>query len=185
MSDALSSIPDSQTVPVEVKDLALVPSSDTSEPFLRLYLPEMSVLLPVQQLGEVLSIPIGQIVPIPHMPAWVMGVYNWRGEILWMIDLGHLCGLTPWYEQKTHGSTHSAIVLQVHSRKTLPTSRKSQILGLVVNQVGDLEWCDPEVIRSVAPSTLMPELAPLLRGYWWQPEGDMLTILERPFLRCD
>ncbi|GBF83604.1 chemotaxis signal transduction protein [Aphanothece sacrum FPU3] len=64
------------------------------EQFLRFDLvPDTTLMLPVAQLTEVLTVPLGQIVPIPHMPPWVMGIYNWRGEILWMVDLGHLLGL--------------------------------------------------------------------------------------------
>ncbi len=66
------------------------------EQFLRFHLvPDTTLMLSITQLTEVLTIPVGQIIPIPHMPAWVMGVYNWRGEILWMVDLGQLVGLTP------------------------------------------------------------------------------------------
>lgn len=184
MSDALS-IPDSQLL--SLQELASAPSS-ASEQFLRLHLPEMTVLLPVQHLTEVLTIPIGQIVPIPHMPAWVMGVYNWRGEVLWMVDLGHLCGLIPWYQQPTSISTHSAVVLQVREpqiheqqireQRATSTSVKSQTLGLVVSQIEDMEWCDPDVIQSLPLATLTPEIAPFLRGYWWKSNDDMLAVLD-------
>ncbi|HEY9652883.1 MAG TPA: chemotaxis protein CheW, partial [Coleofasciculaceae cyanobacterium] len=72
-------------------------SSSASEQFLRFHLlPNTTALLPIEQLTEVLTISRDQVVPIFHMPPWVMGVYNWRGEILWILDLGHLIGLTPW-----------------------------------------------------------------------------------------
>ncbi|NJO41517.1 MAG: chemotaxis protein CheW [Cyanobacteria bacterium RU_5_0] len=176
MSDTLS-VPDSQP------GSALVSSVPRGEEFLRLYLSEMPVLLPIQHLTEVLSVPIGQIVPIPHTPPWVMGVYNWRGEILWMVDLGHLCGLIPWYQQSTYGSTHSVVVLQVQRHKARSafrqsSSAKNQILGLVVNQVGDIERCNLDMIQAPPSSSIMPELASLVRGYWWQAEGDMLAILD-------
>jgi positive phototaxis protein PixI len=125
------------------------------EQFLRLHLvPNTPVLLPLRQLVEVLSMPSLQIVPIPHMPAWVIGAYNWRGDILWMVDLGHLCGLTPWYAQATSRSTQSAVILRIsdqrspdhpatHSDNHLSrvTQTRSQVLGLVVDRIGDVEWC--------------------------------------------
>ncbi|NJO79827.1 MAG: hypothetical protein HC827_15820 [Cyanobacteria bacterium RM1_2_2] len=85
--------------------------TDAGTEFLRLRLtPQVPVLLPIQQLTEVLNVPEYQIMPIPDLPAWVMGVHNWRGEILWMIDSGHLCGLDPWYQQPMSRSVHSAVV---------------------------------------------------------------------------
>lgn len=150
-------------------------NSSASEQFLRLYLfPNATVLLPIQQLSEVLTLPIERIAPIPHMPAWVMGVYNWRGEVLWTVDLGHLCGFMPWYQQATNVSAFPAVVLQVRSPAG---SARNQMLGLVVNRVEDIEWCDPKTIQPL-PRTISSPLTPFLRGYWWKPDGDMLAVLD-------
>jgi positive phototaxis protein PixI len=175
MSD-IPSIPDALESFV-AQDSALVSVPEGNEQFLRLSLPNMEVLLPVRQLTEVLNIPLGQIVPIPHMPAWVMGVYNWRGEILWMVDLGHLCGLTPWYQQPTYGSSHSVVVLQVRYQPAASAS-KNKTIGLVVRHIGEIEQCHSDMIQSLPPGSTPPALAPLLRGYWWQPEGEMLAVLD-------
>jgi positive phototaxis protein PixI len=177
MSNA-SSASDPQSL-MRQQDLAAASPSSQSQEFLRLHLvPDTTALLPVKQLTEVLTVSIGQIVPIPHMPAWVMGVYNWRGEILWMVDLGHLCGLTPWYEQDTNISTYSAVVLQAVGTQTTSVWARSQMLGLVVNQIEDMEWCDPALIQPLPHSTLTPKLAPFLYGYWWKSNDDMLAILD-------
>ena len=171
MSDFLSV---SQALLPSTEDIA--PSS--SEQLLRFHLaPDMTALLPLPQLTEVLNISMGQIVPISHMPNWVMGVYNWRGEILWMVDLNHLVGLTPWYQQTRNGSTHTAIVLNVRANNAT-TKNKNQMLGLVVNRVEDIEWCNPDWIQSPPASAVTPELAPFLRGYWLKSSGEMLAVLD-------
>lgn len=175
MSEPFSALdPQSWSVPLSnPEDTARV-----GDQFLRMYLePDTPVLLPLPQLVEVLSIAIAQIVPIPHMPAWVMGAYNWRGEILWMVDLGHLCGLTPWYEQATHHSVHSAVVLRIQDDRASSTRARPQVLGLVVNRIEEVEWCDPSVIQQLPASMVRFELAPFLRGYWWKSNDDMLAVL--------
>lgn len=178
MSDSFSAL-SSRSLPVRVQDLALDSSTSTREQFLRLHLvPEMIALLPLQQMTEVLTIPLGQIVPVPHLPAWVMGVYNWRGEILWMIDLAHLCGLTPWYEQSGGISAHKAVVLNVRDPQAPFTQGKGHMIGLVVNQVEDIEWCDPTSIQSLPVSTVTPDLGRFLRGYWWKSDDAMLAVLD-------
>lgn len=145
-----------------------------AEQFLRFYLePDTKVMVSVEQLTEVLTIPLGQIIPIPHMPAWVMGVYNWRGEILWMVDLGHLLGLTPWHQQTTRSPSYKAIVL----RSSGESGERSQNLGLVVARVEDIEWCNPEEIQSPPASAVAPGLAPFLWGYWVKPDGDIVVTL--------
>ncbi len=149
------------------------------EQFLRFQLvPDTTLLLPVGQLTEVITIPLGQIVPIPQMPTWVLGVYNWRGEILWMIDLGALLGLTPWHQQSQVTPIYRTIVLHSggYSKGTAKAHR--QHLGAVVNRVDDIEWCNPNEIQSPPGSAITPSLAPFLRGYWLPPQGDMLVVLD-------
>ncbi|MBD1880116.1 chemotaxis protein CheW [Coleofasciculus sp. FACHB-T130] len=154
------------------------------EQFLRFHLfPDITALFPMHQMTEVLTIPVGQIVPIPHMPPWVMGVYNWRGEILWIADLGHLVGLTPLYLQAINRSTYTVIVIHGEQQILGKQRTGSQIigkkmLGLVVNRVEDIESCDPDLIQSPPQSSVTPELVPFLRGYWLKSNGEILVVLE-------
>ncbi|HEY9596955.1 MAG TPA: chemotaxis protein CheW [Cyanophyceae cyanobacterium] len=154
-------------------------SSSASEQFLRFHLlPNTTALLPIEQLTEVLTISRDQVVPIFHMPPWVMGVYNWRGEILWIIDLGHLIGLNPWYQQSISAPTFTAIVLQPQFKSATSNKDKGHILGLVVNRVEDIEWCNLDAIQSPPSSSVTPELVPFLRGYWLKSNQEMLLLLD-------
>ncbi len=93
-------------------------AENTVTQFLRFQLdPHTKAMLPIDHITEVLKIPFGQIVPIPQMPAWVMGVYNWRGEILWMVDLAHLIGLNSWYQHQGNLLHQTAIVLSPHRQR--------------------------------------------------------------------
>ncbi len=147
--------------------------------FLRFTLiPDTEIMLSLEQITEVLSIGNGQIVPIPHMPSWIMGVYNWRGEILWMIDLGQLVGLTPIYQQHINTGNYQALVLQIRGKDVSRNAGKGQVLGLVVSRVEDIEWCNPEEIVSPPTSAVTPALAPFLRGYWMKSNGDLIITLD-------
>lgn len=144
--------------------------------FLKFHLePDTKIMFPINQLTEVLKIPIGKIIPIPHMHPWVMGVYNWRGEILWMVDLGHLVGLTPWHQIAKSFSYYNAIVLSSSGEESKKSERKS--IGLIVDRVEDIEMCDPSSIQSPPASAVTPELAPFLHGYWVKPNGEVLLSL--------
>ena len=178
MSDFLS-VRDS-LLPQTIDEINRVsPSSKANEQFLRFHLfPNTTALLPIQQLTEVLTISRDQIVPIFHMPPWVMGVYNWRGEILWMVDLGHLVGLTHWHQQPMRASTYTAIVLQTRANSATQTNVNSQMLGMVVNRVEDIKWCNTDWIQSPPSSTVTPELMPFLRGYWLKSNGEMLVVID-------
>ena len=147
--------------------------------FLRFYLePETKLMLPIGQVTEVLKIGIGQIVPIPQMPSWVMGVYNWQGNILWTIDLGHLIGLNSWYEQEISISNYTAIVLAPDRKKNRAKDGETLSIGLIVTRVEDIEWCDTSLIQSPPAEAVTPALAPFLQGYWLKLNGEMILTLD-------
>lgn len=179
--NAIGAIPDNATGAISAVD-AVSPPVDADppagQPFLRLYLTsKLPILLSVQQLMEILTIPNGQIVPMFQMPPWVMGVHNWRGEVLWMVDLNHFLGLTPWYQQTDHASKHTAIVIR-SSRQTNWVTEEA-ILGLVVNRVEDVVVCDPNTIHP--PSDALPSvpgIKPFLQGYWQQSPDQRYFILD-------
>lgn len=149
-----------------------------SSQFLRFQLyPDTKAMLPIRQITEVLKIQFGQIVPIPQMPSWVMGVYNWRGDILWMLDLGHLIGLDSWYQHKLNRSNHTAIVLSPY-RESQGNNTNNIHLGLVVAQVEDFAICEQNAIQSTVSSQVSSRLNNFLQGYWLQPEGEMILALD-------
>ena len=169
----------SLSVPGSLLPLTNSASSSEKEPFLRFYLePDTTALLPLLQLAEVFNIPISQIVPIAHMQPWIRGVYNWRGEILWIADLGHLVGLTPSYQQASSTLTYTTVVLQSLSNQATSTTGKNQLLGVIVNRLEDIEWCNLDQIQSPPSSTVAQGLVPFLRGYWWKSDDDVLAVLD-------
>lgn len=169
----------SLSVPIPVLSPTNSASSSEKEPFLRFYLePDTTALLPLPQLAEVFNIPISQIVPIAHMPSWIRGVYNWRGEILWIADLGHLVGLTPSFQISSSNLTYTTVVLHSLSDNATSTTVKHQLLGVIVNRLEDIEWCDLDQIQSPPSSTVHEGLLPFLRGYWWKSDDDVLAVLD-------
>ena len=162
-----------------LSDLEQSVSDQEGEQLLRFHLvPNTTVVLPIAQISEVLKVTQESIMPIPHLADWVMGVYNWRGEILWMVDLGHLLGLTPWYQGENTTTTLITIVLDqaIQANKSNKTEKRS--VGLVVKRVEELEWCNPDLLESLPAANIAPKLRSFLRGYWLKSNGEMLLALE-------
>ena len=147
--------------------------------FLRFDLNQGSkAMFPVKQITEVLKIQFSQIVPIPQMPPWIMGVYNWRGDILWMVDLGHLIGLNPWYQEGIHRSKHTAIVLSPNKEINKKNVENNINLGLIVSVVDDIEICSVADIQIPQSSNINSQLKSFLTGYLVQPEGDIIMVID-------
>ena len=150
-----------------------------AEQFLQFQLDsKTTAMLPISEITEVLTIPLGKITPIPHMPNWVMGIYNWRGEVLWMVDLGHLLGFTPWSKQNLNPVAYTAIVLHSIYGNISNNQTDKKILGLVVSQIEDIEWCDPQLIESPPESSKLSGIDLFLRGYCSKLNSETLAVLE-------
>lgn len=143
--------------------------SSTIQQFLRFKLQSDTIaLLPVNQLVAVLTIDVAQIAAIPHLPGWVMGVYNWRGEVLWIIDMDHLLGNIPWHQHKSHAARYNILLLE--------HTGEHRRLGLMVRQVDGMETLSLDDVQSI--STTSEEMTPFLRGYWLDTAGHMLTLFD-------
>jgi positive phototaxis protein PixI len=128
----------------------------------------VSGMLPTQQLTEILNLSLGQVVPTPDSLPSVMGVYNWRGEVLWVLDLSYWLGFEPLYtEGFGKGRLH---VMIIH--------HQGHHLGLAVKSVEQMIWCDSQALRPAAHLQAMPILTRCLRGYWSTPTGEVVFALD-------
>lgn len=78
-----------------------IKAQDPAQQYLTLYLTDdQEGLLPTDNMVEILSLDLDKILTIPDTPKEVLGVFNWRQQILWLIDLPALLWLTPLSGQK-------------------------------------------------------------------------------------
>jgi len=141
------------------------PPLEVKEQFLAFDLDDQSRgLIAIHQVVEVLSVPSFEIISLPQMSECIVGVYNWRGEILWMVDLGEFLG----YPQTQTARQMVAIVVHVEGLH----------MGWIVSQVEDTVWHPRNAIQPAPPMAFAPEIEPYLRGYLLQPNGDTSLILD-------
>src|SRR5919202_989161 len=122
-----------------------------------------SALLPLEQITEILRVNVAEILPVPEMASCVLGICNWRGEMLWLIDLNHLVGspLVSWAAV----ASPVAIVVQINH----------QSVGLVVQQVNDIELHELQQLQPAAIGLFPPRLLPFILGAL---PGDCGTVLD-------
>jgi positive phototaxis protein PixI len=148
--------------------IAASQSQSQSEQFLSFTLTSNLVIAPTRQLTEVLTLTPQQIVPIPDLDRSVMGVCNWRGEVLWLVDLNILLNGEPLPPLQ---GTHYSVIILHHN---------SQTLGLVVSQVTQMLWCAATEIQSLPSTPQMPQSSPFIQGYWLSPQAETFLALNVP-----
>lgn len=113
-----------------------------------------SVLLPLEQIAEILQIDVTEILPIPEMPNCILGIGNWRGEMLWLLDFNNFVGYPSLLQLQPTSTAIAIIVVQINH----------QSLGLAVQQVNDIELHDLQQLQAVPFGLFPPDLLPLIQG---------------------
>lgn len=151
---------DSETNEAEIEE---------SQRFLRFHLGEEdTALLPVNTVKEVLSVSGEKILPMPDVPGSVLGIHNWRGEMLWLIDLNDLLGFSPLWEIENIAANINIIVLQVDNQE----------IGIAVRQVETIEQHDWQKLQP--PEGLFPpHILSYVQGYLTEASS---IILDAPAL---
>lgn len=129
-------------------------------------------LLALEQLAEVLSVAVADILPVPEMPGCVLGIYNWRGTMLWLIDLSHLLDYPPLLQLQRESESLMVIVIQMNG----------QAMGLVVQHVNDIELHAPANIQPATVDLFPPGLLPFIKGYL--PSAHSTVLDPAAIARC-
>lgn len=160
---------------LQLDPLGLTPiPEDTRQRFLRFRVSGENVtLLPLAKVAEVLQLTTAEILPIPDVPPWLLGMCNWRGEMLWLVDVSRLMGGVPLWHQAPTLEQPMVIVVRSDERA----------VGLIVQQVDDVDLIAPETIVHLN-TTDSPILAPLVVGHLPNHQGiilDAALLIEHSF----
>lgn len=131
-------------------------SSDTR--FLHFCLnPQEEVFLAIDQISGVVMVDRDSILPVPEMTPYVLGITNWRGDMIWTVDLGYALGLDPLL--LTHLGSIGLIILDLRGEKD------RQVMALAVPEIKDIELLDPRQFRHPTLGLFRAELMPYVQGY--------------------
>lgn len=124
--------------------------------------------IPVEDITETFQISLTQILPVPQMPECILGIYNWRGEMLWMVNLENLLSFEDSSIAVNPLSKPMAMVVQADGKS----------LGLIVGNVIDIESVNSQQMKAPTAELFNPEVLPFLRGYFVREEEQVLMNLE-------
>lgn len=161
-------------------------TAEVEEKFLRFQLgAEGIALLPLNAIKQVMQISVAEILPVPQMPDCVLGIINWRGEMLWLVDLGQLVGFPPLCEPEVgSGLTQESVVIQNiglnlpwQTMMAIAIQVNDQSLGLVVQQIHDIEVHSTQQLHLPSIGLFSPEILPYLQGYLIGANKEVLMVL--------
>lgn len=122
--------------------------------------------------GQEYAIDIGQVKetlalrPITRVfltPSWLAGIVNLRGDIVPILDLADLCGLSP-----TDINAESRIIILSHG---------AHMVGVVVDELAELRMLATGDIQPV-PATVTGDAAAIMTGVATVEDGAALRLLD-------
>lgn len=142
--------------------------SPEGELHLRFYVPSGNEFaLGASGIREVISPSPDRITPIPNASPLLLGTLNWRGQVIWVADLGQFLGDS----QPLNTDKPEIPVIAVEDQDTM--------LGLAVDRIVGMDWLDIDQVQML---TNVPDsMAPFLRGEWLLDEASnqFLRLLDQ------
>lgn len=125
-------------------------------------------VISLEHITEILRVSLTEICVVPQMPNCVLGIYSWRGEMLWLVDLEEMLGYQPLLQGSNLLTKMMAIVLE----------NEGKYLGLLVRQLTDIEWLDLEQMKIPTADLFYPAMSPFLQGYFTNGSEEMIFNLD-------
>ncbi len=142
---------------------------DTKQKFLSFNLGARdTAVISLQHITEVLQVSLTEICGVPQMPNCVLGIYSWRGEMLWLVDLEEMLGYPPLLQGSNFLSKMMAIILE----------SEGKYLALLVRNLIDIEWMDIEQMKFPDGNLFYPAMSPFLQGYFINNSQEMIFSLD-------
>ena len=122
-------------------------------------------LIEAEIVTEVITVSISEILSVPQMPYCTLGIYSWRSEMLWIVDLENLLGYPP--SLSITDKTILVMVVQI----------EGQSLGLVIPQIDNITEQDLEQFKSPSSEIFSEDILPFINGYLTDKSNNIVMVI--------
>ncbi|ACK67957.1 CheW protein [Rippkaea orientalis PCC 8801] len=152
--------------------IASTESSQSGQKFLQFQLgTNVSALLEAKIVKEIIAVPEKEILPVPEMPNWVFGIYGYRSEILWMIDLKILLEYpSSWLSLADNHPRNRSLM-------TIVVCYQEQMLGLIVPNVQGIIEYNLSELHPPSSELFAPEILPFVEGHFTGNQQEIIMLL--------
>lgn len=133
---------------------------------------QLNSLLSLSDLQGTININIKEILPVPNVAEFWLGIVNWRGEAIWILDLAGFLGDVHWCRQDNISPQGMGILVQI----------ETQSIGLLVKRVNTIESYRKEELLPIMESMIPKEQQKFFQGYFLDSEGKPVMLLNIPNL---
>ncbi len=133
--------------------------TDTTIQLATFYLEEMLIGIELETVQEInRNI---ELTPVPHSPEFIKGIINLRGNVVTVIDLRIILGLT-----KTDITENTSVVIVNH---------ENEQIALLVNKVADVIYAQTDLLET--PPANLTDTESKYFKYIYKMEKELLMVL--------
>lgn len=126
-------------------------------------------LLEAEIVTEVITISAKELLVVPQMPYCVLGIYSWRSEMLWIVDLENLLGYPP---------ALSADADEDRTLLVMVVQNQGQSMGLVVSKIDNIIEQDLTQFKSSSAELFSEDIMPFLYGYVTDEHNNIVMMID-------
>ena len=129
---------------------------------------EVNGLISLADLQGVINVALKDILPVPEVANFFLGIINCQGEAIWILDLANLLGATHWYQRKSPLDSGVGMLVRV----------ENYTIGLLVERANAIETYEPQQILPVSEDMLPKQMRDFLQGYFLDCKGKPRMVLD-------
>ncbi len=169
----LANAPAGQSVDRSLGRAADLKVGATEERFLGFSIqPDAQALLSLNNLQGAIELPVSEILPVPQMAPYLLGIVNWRGKSTWVADLAQFVG-GEYYTQRCPQAT-KATVLMVQIGSTT--------IGLMVDRTISVMTYDPVLAIPINDNFVTAKMRRFLAGYFLDLTDSTWLLIDLPHI---
>ena len=133
----------------------------------------IKTLIPLADLHGTIEVSLQEILPVPQVAEFWLGIINWQGEAIWIVNLGALIGSSHWCQQDTILPSGMAILIAINGNT----------IGLLVEQVNGIETYEPQLCLPMAGLSSNPRWKAVFKGYFLSDTGEPYLVFNTTSLK--
>jgi positive phototaxis protein PixI len=128
---------------------------------------ETNGLILLKELQGTTEISLTDILPVPDVAEFWLGISNWQGEAVWILDLAQLLGAPNWYRQTPVILSGMIMLIKI----------EQQSIGLLVREVQGIENYDAQDCLPITELDSTTKMRTLFQGYFLNSRGEASMVL--------
>jgi purine-binding chemotaxis protein CheW len=121
--------------------------------------------LPAFGVREVISTLADRITPIPNASPYLLGTFNWRGQVIWIADIGQFLGDT------------TLVNIDRGEVSMLVVEEQETVMGFAIRSVANTEWLNADRMN---PAPNIPDaMLSFVKGEYSVEGDESLYLLDQ------